>query len=143
MCCWCFTDGAVDCRYLSEFLYAWLMSTLSRADSSQIAEERILEEQLKGRSSKKTKKKKKGLFSTHISLFSKCREKSPLQRGLPTISRRCSPTCNVPDLNFLHSSTTQQGDHHESGVPEHVRGLVQGRTSAAPPISPLVFRAQM
>lgn len=48
------------CRYLSEFLYAWLMSTLSRADSSQIAEERILEEQLKGRSSKKTKKKKKG-----------------------------------------------------------------------------------
>uniref|UniRef100_H3DED3 N-alpha-acetyltransferase 35, NatC auxiliary subunit n=1 Tax=Tetraodon nigroviridis TaxID=99883 RepID=H3DED3_TETNG len=45
--------------YLSEFLYAWLMSTLSRADSSQIAEERILEEQLKGRSSKKTKKKKK------------------------------------------------------------------------------------
>lgn len=49
-----------DCRYLSEFLYAWLMSTLSRADSSQIAEERILEEQLKGRSSKKTKKKKKG-----------------------------------------------------------------------------------
>lgn len=49
-----------DCRYLSEFLYAWLMSTLSRADSSQMAEERILEEQLKGRSSKKTKKKKKG-----------------------------------------------------------------------------------
>uniref|UniRef100_A0A672IUQ9 N-alpha-acetyltransferase 35, NatC auxiliary subunit n=1 Tax=Salarias fasciatus TaxID=181472 RepID=A0A672IUQ9_SALFA len=45
--------------YLSEFLYAWLMSTLSRADSSQMAEERILEEQLKGRSSKKTKKKKK------------------------------------------------------------------------------------
>ncbi|TRY99438.1 hypothetical protein DNTS_022988 [Danionella cerebrum] len=33
--------------YLSEFLYAWLMSTLSRADSSQMAEERILEEQLK------------------------------------------------------------------------------------------------
>ena len=49
-----------DCRYLSEFLYAWLMSTPSRADSSQMAEERILEEQLKGRSSKKTKKKKKG-----------------------------------------------------------------------------------
>ncbi|KAJ8005973.1 hypothetical protein DPEC_G00123450 [Dallia pectoralis] len=45
--------------YLSEFLYAWLMSTLSRADSSQMAEERLLEEQLKGRSSKKTKKKKK------------------------------------------------------------------------------------
>uniref|UniRef100_A0A668AX37 N-alpha-acetyltransferase 35, NatC auxiliary subunit n=1 Tax=Myripristis murdjan TaxID=586833 RepID=A0A668AX37_9TELE len=45
--------------YLSEFLYAWLMSTLSRADSSQMAEERILEEQQKGRSSKKTKKKKK------------------------------------------------------------------------------------
>uniref|UniRef100_A0A665VA75 N-alpha-acetyltransferase 35, NatC auxiliary subunit n=1 Tax=Echeneis naucrates TaxID=173247 RepID=A0A665VA75_ECHNA len=45
--------------YLSEFLYAWLMSTLSRADSSQMAEERILEEQLKGRSSKKIKKKKK------------------------------------------------------------------------------------
>uniref|UniRef100_A0A3P9J284 N-alpha-acetyltransferase 35, NatC auxiliary subunit n=1 Tax=Oryzias latipes TaxID=8090 RepID=A0A3P9J284_ORYLA len=45
--------------YLSEFLYAWLMSTLSRADSSQMAEERILEEQLKGRSSKKSKKKKK------------------------------------------------------------------------------------
>ncbi|XP_029493170.1 N-alpha-acetyltransferase 35, NatC auxiliary subunit isoform X2 [Oncorhynchus nerka] len=46
--------------YLSEFLYAWLMSTLSRADSSQMAEERLLEEQQKGRSSKKTKKKKKG-----------------------------------------------------------------------------------
>ncbi|XP_029294720.1 N-alpha-acetyltransferase 35, NatC auxiliary subunit isoform X1 [Cottoperca gobio] len=45
--------------YLSEFLYAWLMSTLSRADSSQMAEERIVEEQVKGRSSKKTKKKKK------------------------------------------------------------------------------------
>uniref|UniRef100_A0A8C1ITB6 N-alpha-acetyltransferase 35, NatC auxiliary subunit n=1 Tax=Cyprinus carpio TaxID=7962 RepID=A0A8C1ITB6_CYPCA len=45
--------------YLSEFLYAWLMSTLSRADSSQMAEERILEEQLKVRSSKKSKKKKK------------------------------------------------------------------------------------
>uniref|UniRef100_A0A8K9VDU9 N-alpha-acetyltransferase 35, NatC auxiliary subunit n=1 Tax=Oncorhynchus mykiss TaxID=8022 RepID=A0A8K9VDU9_ONCMY len=45
--------------YLSEFLYAWLMSTLSRADSSQLAEERLLEEQQKGRSSKKTKKKKK------------------------------------------------------------------------------------
>uniref|UniRef100_UPI00398E46BC N-alpha-acetyltransferase 35, NatC auxiliary subunit isoform X1 n=1 Tax=Pristiophorus japonicus TaxID=55135 RepID=UPI00398E46BC len=45
--------------YLSEFLYAWLISTLSRADSSQMAEERILEEQQKGRSSKKTKKKKK------------------------------------------------------------------------------------
>lgn len=38
------------------------MSTLSRADSSQIAEERILEEQLKGRSSKKTKKKKKSIL---------------------------------------------------------------------------------
>ncbi|XP_067087341.1 N-alpha-acetyltransferase 35, NatC auxiliary subunit isoform X2 [Osmerus mordax] len=46
--------------YLSEFLYAWLMSTLSRADSSQMAEERVLEEQQRGRSSKKTKKKKKG-----------------------------------------------------------------------------------
>nr|KAF6434000.1 N-alpha-acetyltransferase 35, NatC auxiliary subunit [Molossus molossus] len=45
--------------YLSEFLYAWLMSTLSRADGSQMAEERIMEEQQKGRSSKKTKKKKK------------------------------------------------------------------------------------
>ncbi|KAK1786971.1 hypothetical protein P4O66_017338, partial [Electrophorus voltai] len=46
--------------YLSEFLYAWLMSTLSRADSSQMAEERIVEEQQqKGRSSKKSKKKKK------------------------------------------------------------------------------------
>ncbi|KAJ4941750.1 hypothetical protein JOQ06_011624 [Pogonophryne albipinna] len=45
--------------YLSEFLYAWLMSTLSRADSSQMAEERLLEEQVKGRSSKKIKKKKK------------------------------------------------------------------------------------
>lgn len=43
--------------YLSEFLYAWLMSTLSRADGSQMAEERIMEEQQKGRSSKKTKKK--------------------------------------------------------------------------------------
>ncbi|KAG8130703.1 hypothetical protein E2320_017323 [Naja naja] len=48
-------------RYLSEFLYAWLMSTLSRADSSQMAEERIMEEQQKGRSNKKTKKKKKAL----------------------------------------------------------------------------------
>lgn len=57
---WCIWDLVLDCRYLSEFLYAWLMSTLSRADSSQMAEERILEEQLKGRSSKKTKKKKKG-----------------------------------------------------------------------------------
>ncbi|XP_064435489.1 N-alpha-acetyltransferase 35, NatC auxiliary subunit isoform X2 [Mirounga angustirostris] len=46
-------------KYLSEFLYAWLMSTLSRADGSQMAEERIMEEQQKGRSSKKTKKKKK------------------------------------------------------------------------------------
>ena len=46
--------------YLSEFLYAWLMSTLSHADGSQMAEERIMEEQQKGRSSKKTKKKKKG-----------------------------------------------------------------------------------
>ncbi|KAG7246930.1 hypothetical protein CRUP_023194, partial [Coryphaenoides rupestris] len=45
--------------YLSEFLYAWLMSTLSRAESSQMAEERIAEEQQKGRSSKKAKKKKK------------------------------------------------------------------------------------
>ncbi|KAH0628222.1 hypothetical protein JD844_009094 [Phrynosoma platyrhinos] len=45
--------------YLSEFLYAWLMSTLSRADSSQMAEERIMEEQQKGRSNKKSKKKKK------------------------------------------------------------------------------------
>uniref|UniRef100_A0A4W3HG22 N-alpha-acetyltransferase 35, NatC auxiliary subunit n=1 Tax=Callorhinchus milii TaxID=7868 RepID=A0A4W3HG22_CALMI len=45
--------------YLSEFLYAWLMSTLNRADTSQMAEERIVEEQQKGRSSKKTKKKKK------------------------------------------------------------------------------------
>lgn len=50
-------------RYLSEFLYAWLMSTLSRADGSQMAEERIMEEQQKGRSSKKTKKKKKGAVS--------------------------------------------------------------------------------
>ncbi|XP_074992065.1 N-alpha-acetyltransferase 35, NatC auxiliary subunit-like [Calonectris borealis] len=45
--------------YLSEFLYAWLMSTLSHADSSQKAEERIMEEQQKGHSSKKAKKKKK------------------------------------------------------------------------------------
>ncbi|XP_037634511.1 N-alpha-acetyltransferase 35, NatC auxiliary subunit isoform X2 [Sebastes umbrosus] len=50
--------------YLSEFLYAWLMSTLSRADSSQMAEERIMEEQVKGRSSKKTKKKKKVCMSS-------------------------------------------------------------------------------
>ncbi|XP_074493902.1 N-alpha-acetyltransferase 35, NatC auxiliary subunit isoform X2 [Sebastes fasciatus] len=50
--------------YLSEFLYAWLMSTLSRADSSQMAEERIMEEQVKGRSSKKTKKKKKVCVSS-------------------------------------------------------------------------------
>lgn len=59
------------CRYLSEFLYAWLMSTLSRADSSQMAEERILEEQQqKGRSSKKSKKKKKGMF--HFTLTAGC-----------------------------------------------------------------------
>uniref|UniRef100_A0A0E9Q170 N-alpha-acetyltransferase 35, NatC auxiliary subunit n=1 Tax=Anguilla anguilla TaxID=7936 RepID=A0A0E9Q170_ANGAN len=45
--------------YLSEFLYAWLMSTLSRADSSQMAEERITEELQRRGSSKKTKKKKK------------------------------------------------------------------------------------
>ena len=43
--------------YLSEFLYAWLMSTLSHADGSQMAEERIMEEQQKGRSSKKNNKK--------------------------------------------------------------------------------------
>uniref|UniRef100_A0A3B4A0S7 N-alpha-acetyltransferase 35, NatC auxiliary subunit n=1 Tax=Periophthalmus magnuspinnatus TaxID=409849 RepID=A0A3B4A0S7_9GOBI len=54
--------------YLSEFLYAWLMSTLSRADSSQMAEERILEEQLKGRSSKKSKKKKKRPLSKEITM---------------------------------------------------------------------------
>lgn len=54
-------------RYLSEFLYAWLMSTLSRADSSQMAEERIMEEQQKGRSNKKTKKKKKGIFLRQVS----------------------------------------------------------------------------
>jgi len=35
------------------------MSTLSRADGSQMAEERIMEEQQKGRSSKKTKKRRK------------------------------------------------------------------------------------
>lgn len=57
----CNTTYYFYCRYLSEFLYAWLMSTLSRADSSQMAEERIMEEQQKGRSSKKTKKKKKGI----------------------------------------------------------------------------------
>lgn len=57
--------------YLSEFLYAWLMSTLSRADSSQMAEERLLEEQVKGRSSKKIKKKKKVLFSSAVRPLSK------------------------------------------------------------------------
>lgn len=45
------------------------------------------------------------------------------------------------DLNVFRSSTTQQGDHHESGVPEHVRGLVQGRSSAAPHILPRAFNA--
>lgn len=42
------------------------MSTLSRADSSQMAEERIMEEQQKGRSNKKTKKKKKGIAPFQI-----------------------------------------------------------------------------
>uniref|UniRef100_A0A8C2LXA7 N-alpha-acetyltransferase 35, NatC auxiliary subunit n=2 Tax=Cricetulus griseus TaxID=10029 RepID=A0A8C2LXA7_CRIGR len=45
--------------YLSEFLYAWLMSILRHTDGSQMAEERIMEEQQKGHSSKKTKKRKK------------------------------------------------------------------------------------
>uniref|UniRef100_A0A674AAQ4 N-alpha-acetyltransferase 35, NatC auxiliary subunit n=1 Tax=Salmo trutta TaxID=8032 RepID=A0A674AAQ4_SALTR len=63
--------------YLSEFLYAWLMSTLSRADSSQMAEERLLEEQQKGRSSKKTKKKKKvavpfSIKTTHTHTLNSC-----------------------------------------------------------------------
>lgn len=44
------------------------MSTLSRADSSQMAEERIMEEQQKGRSNKKTKKKKKGTAAFQLSL---------------------------------------------------------------------------
>ena len=63
--------GRSSSRYLSEFLYAWLMSTLSRADSSQMAEERVAEEQQKGRSSKKAKKKKKGRRAdrTHCVLF--------------------------------------------------------------------------
>lgn len=47
------------------------MSTLSRADGSQMAEERIMEEQQKGRSSKKTKKKKKGAVDPQ-SLFRWC-----------------------------------------------------------------------
>lgn len=64
-------------RYLSEFLYAWLMSTLSRADSSQMAEERILEEQQqKGRSSKKSKKKKKGTPHSHCTMLKRNNLKS-------------------------------------------------------------------
>lgn len=64
--CLLLTDTLWPLRYLSEFLYAWLMSTLSRADGSQMAEERIMEEQQKGRSSKKTKKKKKGAVACLI-----------------------------------------------------------------------------
>uniref|UniRef100_S4R520 N-alpha-acetyltransferase 35, NatC auxiliary subunit n=1 Tax=Petromyzon marinus TaxID=7757 RepID=S4R520_PETMA len=45
--------------YLSELLYGWLISTLSRADAAQLAEEKLSEETQKGRSSKKSKKKKR------------------------------------------------------------------------------------
>uniref|UniRef100_UPI00358DE771 N-alpha-acetyltransferase 35, NatC auxiliary subunit isoform X2 n=1 Tax=Myxine glutinosa TaxID=7769 RepID=UPI00358DE771 len=45
--------------YLSELLYGWLISTLSRADAAQLAEERFTEEAQKSRSSKKVKKKKR------------------------------------------------------------------------------------
>lgn len=88
------------------------MSTLSRADSSQIAEERILEEQLKGRSSKKTKKKKKS--------------NSPFPRLTVSVKLRVILLVTTND-EFLCSSSSQQGDHHESSLPEHVCRHVQGR----------------
>lgn len=90
------------------------MSTLSRADSSQIAEERILEEQLKGRSSKKTKKKKKSILPRLVSL---------------KVHVILLVAANV---DFLCSSSSQQGDHHESSLPEHVCWHVQGRSLIQP-----------
>lgn len=87
------------------------MSTLSRADSSQIAEERILEEQLKGRSSKKTKKKKKSILHRL------------------TVSLKVQVTLLVAaNFDFLCSSSSQQRDHYESSLPEHVCWHVQGRS---------------
>lgn len=91
------------------------MSTLSRADSSQIAEERILEEQLKGRSSKKTKKKKKSILHRL------------------TVSLKVQVTLLVAaNFDFLCSSSSQQRDHHESSLPEHVCWHVQGRSLIQP-----------
>ncbi|XP_077988706.1 N-alpha-acetyltransferase 35, NatC auxiliary subunit-like [Glandiceps talaboti] len=45
--------------YLCEFLYGWLISTLTRAESFLLEQESIAEQQQKGRSSKKKSKKKK------------------------------------------------------------------------------------
>ncbi|XP_070542793.1 N-alpha-acetyltransferase 35, NatC auxiliary subunit-like isoform X2 [Ptychodera flava] len=45
--------------YLCEFLYGWLISTLTRAESFLLEQESIVEQQQKGRSSKKKSKKKK------------------------------------------------------------------------------------
>lgn len=101
----------VDCRYLSEFLYAWLMSTLSRADSSQMAEERILEEQLKGRSSKKTKKKKKGTPCWIVLIYSGLSVYDPnqsLQRNAPFLCGSCNLLVGVrADADILFGITLQ------------------------------------
>lgn len=91
------------------------MSTLSRADSSQIAEERILEEQLKGRSSKKTKKKKKSILPR-----------------IPVSLKVHVVLLVAANVDLLCSSSSQQGDHHESSLPEHVCWHVQGRSSIRP-----------
>lgn len=67
------------------------MSTLSRADGSQMAEERIMEEQQKGRSSKKTKKKKKGVvdglipYSARVSLLARLAWVNSLLASLPRV----------------------------------------------------------
>ena len=46
------------CRYLYEFLYGWLVSALSRADSF-LMEQEAMAESHKGRGAKKNKSKKK------------------------------------------------------------------------------------
>ncbi|XP_067665722.1 N-alpha-acetyltransferase 35, NatC auxiliary subunit-like [Haliotis asinina] len=45
--------------YLYELLYAWLVSTLHRADNFLLEHETLIDQQQKGRSSKKNKKKKR------------------------------------------------------------------------------------
>ncbi|OBS72381.1 hypothetical protein A6R68_13048 [Neotoma lepida] len=91
--------------YLSEFLYAWLMSTLSRADGSQMAEERIMEEQQKGRSSKKTKKKKKGATMVAFDMDGKVRKpKFELDSEQVRYEHRFAPFNSVmtpPPVHYL------------------------------------------